>query len=188
MRRGYHVGNLRSRILDCAGEMLEEVGAPGPNLRALADRIGITAGSLYHHFDSKAALLAALAANGFAGLRARLESAEAEAVDGARIRAWALAYFAFAREHPALYALMMDPRTLAAPEVSAAREAALASLQRTVQAVATAQAREDPPLDKITLAIWAAAHGAASLAADDPGQGGLMEAVIAGLEALFRRR
>jgi len=54
LRRGYHVGNLRARILDSAGEMLEEAGPSGPNLRALAERIGITAGSLYHHFDSKA--------------------------------------------------------------------------------------------------------------------------------------
>lgn len=188
MKRGYHVGNLRTRILDCAGELLEETGPAGPNLRALADRVGITAGSLYHHFDSKAALLGALAAAGFATLRSRLEATEAAAHEGARLRGWAIAYFAFARERPALYAMMMDARTAALPEVAAARAAALTVLERVVQQVAAEQQRVDPPLEKISLAVWAATHGAASLSASDEAHPALMEDVIAGLDALFRGR
>jgi AcrR family transcriptional regulator len=188
LRRGYHVGNLRTRILNCAGEMLEEAGPAGPNLRALAERIGITAGSLYHHFDSKAALMAALAAQGFAALRSRLETAEGRAQEGARLRAWTMAYFAFARERPVLYALMMEARTVALPEVAAARAQVLAGLERVVQQVADEQQRVDPPLEKISLAVWAATHGAASLSASDEAHPALMEDVIAGLDALFRGR
>ncbi len=43
-----------------------------------------------------------------------------------------------------------------------ARAAALAVLHRIVEEVAAAQGRIDPPLRHITLAVWAAAHGAAA--------------------------
>jgi hypothetical protein len=43
---------------------------------------------------------------------------------------------------------------------------------------------------KVALAVWACGHGAASMTLADPNdaEGRLMEDVIQGLEALFRRR
>ena len=49
--------------------MLEEGGLKQLNLRALAARAGITAGSMYHHYESKTELLGELAAGGFKELR-----------------------------------------------------------------------------------------------------------------------
>jgi hypothetical protein len=54
-----------------------------------------------------------------------------------------------------------------------------------VEEVVAALGRHDAPVDKITLAIWAAAHGAAGLSAARPGQPELIEDVITGLGALF---
>jgi len=70
--------------------------------------------------------------------------------------------------------------------VAEARAATLANLHVIVSEVATAQQRIDPPLDQITLAVWAAAHGAAGLAPAAPGQTELIDDVIVGLDALFR--
>ena len=58
--RKYHVGELRSRLLREARGMLDE-GQP-LHLRALAARAGITAGSMYHHYENKTELLGELAA------------------------------------------------------------------------------------------------------------------------------
>ena len=52
--------------------------------------------------------------------------------------------------------------------------------------VVVAQNRAGAPEAQITLAVWAAAHGAAALSAAQPGQPELIDDVIAGLDALFR--
>jgi AcrR family transcriptional regulator len=182
--RKYHVGDLRGRLLREARGMLEE-GQP-LHLRALAARAGITAASMYHHYESKTELLGELAAGGFKELRRELEAADDAAGQGQRLRAWATGYFRFARREPALFALMFDPEVAELSPVAEARAAALAGLHGIVGEVAAAQARVNPPLDQITLAIWAASHGAASLGDAARGQSDLIEEVIVGLEALFR--
>lgn len=185
-RRRYHVGDLPGRLIREAREMLDEGGLKQLNLRSLAARAGITAGSMYHHYESKQALLGELAARGFIELGRELERADREAPAGARLRGWATAYFRFAQREPALFGLMFDPEIAELAPVAEARESALAVLRRIVGEVAAAQGRIDPPLAQITQAVWAAAHGAASLALSAPGRDGLIDEVIGGLEALFR--
>jgi AcrR family transcriptional regulator len=185
--RRYHVGNLRSRLLAEAREMLEAGGLKTMNLRALAARAGIAAGSMYHHYDSKTALLAELAAGGFLELRRELDAADRAAVRGGRLRGWARCYFHFAERSPALFGLMFDPEIAGQPAVAEARGEALAVLRRVVDEVAAAQP-DIPPVDQIVLAVWAASHGAAVLAASEPQRSELIDEVIVGLEALFRPR
>jgi len=184
--RRYHVGDLPGRLVREARDMLEEGGLKQLNLRALAARSGITAASMYHHYESKTALLAELAVSGFMELRRDLDRADREAGQGRRLRAWATGYFRFARREPALFSLMFDAEIAEQPQVVEARAAALAVLHRIVEEVAAAQERVDPPLRHITLAVWAAAHGAAGLAVSTPEGDELIEDVIAGLETLFR--
>ena len=185
-RRRYHVGDLPGRLVREARELLEQGGLKQLNLRTLAARAGITAGSMYHHYESKTALLGELAAGGFKELRMALERADRDAGDGRRLRGWATAYFGFAQKEPALFALMFDPELANLANVAEAREAALESLRRIVAEVAAAQGRNEPPSDQITLAVWAASHGTALLAASTPAHPALIEDVIAGLETLFR--
>ena len=166
--------------------MLEAGGLKQLNLRALAARTGITAGSLYHHYESKAELLGELAAGGFKELRLELEAADRAADDGQRLRGWATGYFRFARREPALFGLMFDPEIAELAPVAEARAATLAVLHVIVGEVAAAQHRLAPPLDQITLAVWAASHGAAALSSTTPGQTELIDEVIVGLDALFR--
>src|SRR3569832_976290 len=108
-RRRYHAGDMPGRLLRKARELLEEGGLKQLNLRALAARAGITAGSLYHHYESKTALLGELAASGFLHLRLVVEMADRVAGPGRRLRAWGSGYFHFALREPALFGLMFDP-------------------------------------------------------------------------------
>ena len=187
-RRPYHVGNLRTLLLDEARALLESGGRSEMNLRALAGRAGIAAGSVYHHYASKAALLAGLAAMGFRELEASLR--EAAAQGGATpIRTTALAYFDFARAQPALYELMFDATLMGEADVAEARDRAFAVLRELIAAAPSQQGVEPAVIHKVALAVWACGHGAASLTqADDSGNSPLMEDVIQGLEALFRPR
>ncbi len=187
-RRGYHVGNLRVQLLDEARTLLREGGIARLNLRALAARAGIAAGSVYHHYASKNALLAGLAAEGFGDLEAALSRA-ASSPEGTPIRASALAYFGFARSQPGVYGLMFDPQILAEPEVSAARDRAFEVLKQVIGQAASQQDRTEAQVYKVALAVWACGHGAASmtLAGGEGAQTPLMEDVIQGLEVLFRR-
>ena len=187
-RRPYHVGNLRTLLLDEARALLESGGRSEMNLRALAGRAGIAAGSVYHHYASKAALLAGLAAMGFRELEASLR--EAAAQGGATpIRTTALAYFDFARAQPALYELMFDATLMGEADVAEARDRAFAVLRELIAAAPSQQGVEPAVIHKVALAVWACGHGAASLTqADESGNSPLMEDVIQGLEALFRPR
>ena len=188
-RRPYHVGNLRAQLLDEARALLESGGRSDLNLRGLAARAGIAAGSVYHHYASKAALMAGLAAVGFRDLEAILREAAATAPDATPIRTCALAYFGFAQSQPALYDLMFDAALMADPEVAAARDSAFAVLESAIAQARSQQDQDADTVHKVALAVWACGHGAASLTLGGAApNSSLMEDVIQGLEALFRRR
>jgi AcrR family transcriptional regulator len=88
--------------LVAARELLEAEGPDGLTMRALAERLGIRAPSLYKHLPDKAAIEVALMADGLAELADALE-----ATDGS-FGAIAHAYRAFAFAHPHLYRLMTE--------------------------------------------------------------------------------
>jgi AcrR family transcriptional regulator len=165
--------------------MLSEGGPKQVNLRALAARAGITAGSVYHHYDSKTELLGVLAAGGFVELRRELERASREADVVSRLRAWAKAYCGFAEREPGLFEVMFDPEIAALARVGEARGEVIAHLRQVVVEVADRYGRGQKQTEEVTLAVWAAAHGAATLGASAPTRSGLIENVITGLEALF---
>ncbi|MEO6086031.1 MAG: TetR/AcrR family transcriptional regulator C-terminal domain-containing protein [Umezawaea sp.] len=59
----------RDEVLQAALDLLDEVGLDGLTTRKLADRLGVRAGALYRHFDSKQALLDAMVEHIAAGGR-----------------------------------------------------------------------------------------------------------------------
>jgi AcrR family transcriptional regulator len=158
MARPYHHGDLRTALLDAALRAVEAGGHAALSLRELAQGLGVSHAAPYRHFATREALLAAVAATGFA----RLAEAWLGAWQGAgpvppaaRLRVAARAYLGFATEHPALFRLMFQ-----GPPPPGA-DAAFAGLQATVAAAlpgaleATVKAR--------TIAMWAALHGFAWL-------------------------
>lgn len=55
------MGYRRSDVVNRAIGLLDEAGLDGLTMRRLAADLGVQVGALYHHFDNKAALLAAVA-------------------------------------------------------------------------------------------------------------------------------
>jgi AcrR family transcriptional regulator len=115
-------------------------------MRRIAERIGIRAPSLYKHVPDKAALEAALVADGLA------EIGDALAATGGDLRSIGRAYRRWAFDHRHLYAL-----TTARP---LPRDRLPEGLEARAAAPLVAAVGGDPDRAR---AAWAAAHGLASL-------------------------
>lgn len=103
----YHHGDLRGALLDATLALIAERSVGEVTLREVARRAGVTHNAPYRHFDDKSALLAAVAAEGFADLsRALREVREAIADAEERFVSTGLAYVRFAGERPSHVALM----------------------------------------------------------------------------------
>ncbi|WP_424892748.1 TetR/AcrR family transcriptional regulator [Streptomyces sp. XH2] len=94
-----------SEIAAAARELLEERGRDELTMRALAERLGIRAPSLYKHFRNKEAVEAALVEDALAEMGAVLHAALAEAPAAGRVPALLAAYRRHALAHPGLYRL-----------------------------------------------------------------------------------
>ena len=82
-RRG-RPGYDRTQALDAAVAVFNEQGYDGTSIAALAEKLGVTKSALYHHFDSKEAILAAalgVALDGLDNVIAAAESAPGSALD-----------------------------------------------------------------------------------------------------------
>lgn len=107
----YHHGNLRDTLLAAAMAQLAQQQDASLSLRELARTAGVSIAAVYRHFPSKEALLAEVAAAGFAALRQRwdqhlpplgsLPAAE-------RFELMGRQYIEFALSVPAHYRLMFE--------------------------------------------------------------------------------
>ena len=65
----YHHGNLRETLVAATIAQLAQQSDAAISLRELARAVGVSIAAVYRHFASKEALLAEVAAAGFAALR-----------------------------------------------------------------------------------------------------------------------
>lgn len=94
-------GLKRGLILDAARKVFDRVGLEGASLRAIAAEAGYTPAALYFHFDSKEAIYAEALQASLASLRDAVAEAVACTRDPReRLRAAAMAFFAFYAENP----------------------------------------------------------------------------------------
>lgn len=181
--RPYHHGDLRNACVRAALELLEAEGLEALTLRAVAERAGVSRSAPYRHFETKRALLAATAEEGFRLLTDALDQALRKASNDAteRLRDGCAAYARFGARYPCLYRLMFAgdlcegplfdseeaPEDSEFPELAAAGEAAydvLINALASAQQTGAIRARE--PRSQ-ALAVWAAIHGVMSLYLDN---------------------
>ena len=156
----------RAAIIAVAREILAADGLDGLSLRRIGAQLGVTAPALYAHIDDKLDLLRGVAEFEFERLIERFDALEAtDPVE--QIRAQAAAYVAHAREDPALFHVMFlfrpdwTPQP-AAEELPAASKAFARGAAAIDAAMLSGALRTDDPL-LVAIAIWAAAHGTASV-------------------------
>ncbi|WP_433576715.1 TetR/AcrR family transcriptional regulator [Nocardia brasiliensis] len=99
--------SLRERLVDAGVDLLEEVGAAQLGLRAITRAAGVSHGAPRRHFPTHRALLAAVAARGFADLIDRFAAVDVDsAPPRERLARMSVAYVEFAGERPEMFTLM----------------------------------------------------------------------------------
>jgi AcrR family transcriptional regulator len=160
-KRNYHHGDLRAALLGMAGKILEKEGLDVLKLREVARRAGVSHNAPYRHFPDRAALLAALAAEGFA----MLGEAQRAAAAAGGLRGMGEAYVRFALEHPQRFRLMFGG------QVQIARHPALREIAtRVFGGLSGALAARMPGVQgaaDASIAAWALVHGLAHLLLGD---------------------
>jgi TetR/AcrR family transcriptional regulator, cholesterol catabolism regulator len=74
-------GERRERILASAAGLFARKGVSATTVREIADEVGMLSGSLYHHFDSKEAMVDEIVASYLEDLRARYKAVTARDAD-----------------------------------------------------------------------------------------------------------
>jgi AcrR family transcriptional regulator len=165
-RTNYHHGALRDALLAATLDLINAEGIGAVSLRKVARTAGVSPGAPYHHFPDRAALLTALADEGFRNLATALRAAQAAAATPAEaLPAMIETYVHFAHDNPAHFQLMFRPeltQSHKSPKGEEAGEEAFAVLTDTVAACVDAGVlRADK--DVLAMALWSLVHGLASL-------------------------
>ena len=189
--------DTRARLMHAARDVVATDGLEGLTLRAIARRAGVSHGAPLRHFPTLAALLAAVAADGFARLVATIDAhlvaAERRAAArGTRLRAVeriAVAgrgYLDFARSDPGVFEVTFR-RELIDTSDAAYREQGYRSFRQLVTLVEAAQAEgwhADRPADALAGVLWAHVHGLAVLSLHGAFQGAAGDGALDDLHQL----
>ena len=170
-RTTYHHGDLGPALVREAARTIRTAGVEAVTLRDVGRRLGVSRTALYRHFADKAALLAAVARQGFQTFSRELQ----EAWDGAGggmtgFQAMGAAYVRFAIANPAHYRIMFGRfKDLCESDTALAGDAS-ASFQVLLDALAALERDGAIPVaaDRNALGhfIWASMHGVAMLSID----------------------
>lgn len=187
----YHHGDLRRALCDAVLAHAEEFGGTGRlTLREAARRAAVSHSAPYRHFADKEAILAAVAADGFAQLSAWLRASRAGVSDDERrfIRT-GLAYLRFARERRGYVAVMFGPEVAKShtPELQQNANQAFTVLQEMATDVGDLDGAEARRLGTV---IWSFVHGLAALTSQNQVPASVADTpeglATAGLMWLFR--
>ena len=146
--------------------MIVEHGLDAVSLRGVAAALGVTAPALYAYVDDKLDMLRGVAESEFERLLASFESIEAES-PLELVRLQAHAYVRYALADPALFQMifLFRPDFVPQPnvdELPAATRAFASGASSVEAAMADGSLRAGDPM-LVSLALWAATHGAASM-------------------------
>ncbi len=167
-RKRYHHGDLRRALVTAALDLIADGGTAALTLRAVARAAGVTHAAPYRHFDDKAALLAAVAEEGFVSLREAAASAAVAAGDDPveRLLSAGAAYVRFAVDHPAHYRVMFGAEVAdrsSYPDLEAAADRSFSLLEDAITICQETGHVVEGNGKELALAAWSMLHGFASL-------------------------
>lgn len=164
-RSAYHHGNLREELVAQGMAIVEAQGLAALTMREIAVRLGVTPTAPLHHFESKTALLAAIAAQGFRMLfDHRMAALKNKRTPDDRLMAVLMAYLDFALAHPALYQLMHGtqvPDKTLFPELNDAATRSYGLLEAAVADHLLAHGGAIEQSREATLGAWTVCQGLA---------------------------
>jgi len=170
----YHHGDLKQALLDETARILREEGEAGLSLRRLASNLGVSRTAPYNHFESKEALMSAVAEEGFRRYREAMRTARRKHKDSSRYemtQAMVSAYLNFALQNPEYYDLMYGKKswgTGSTPKslTAAARGTMRTDIERLQRAQEKGLISKDLDVVEFSRVFWGTLHGICRLSLD----------------------
>jgi len=155
----------RAAIVAAAGSLLESGGPEAVTLRSVGAAAGVSRSAAYRHFEDKADLLRALAAQTLTEMATSIRTAADSGDRGSRLQRGCAAYVSHALGQPHHYQLIFGDTPIAEPsrELEAAADDAMLALRELVEhAQADGELGSGPPRELATI-VWVLLHGLAQL-------------------------
>jgi AcrR family transcriptional regulator len=149
----------RAQIVSAARRIAEVEGWSNVTIRRLSDEISYSQPVLYGHFESREAILSAVAIEGFQEIGEALEKARKKVKRGSALESVAVAYLEFAAASPALYEVMFS-LGLSVPFADAATPPEMRFAFSQLLALFEGQGSKSEVLTEL---FWAGLHGVAEL-------------------------
>jgi AcrR family transcriptional regulator len=174
IRRDVEKATTRRLILETARTTFSREGYDRTTMRGIADQIGYTATTIYHHFADKHALMLELCATDFRALGAALSSIEGIDNPVERVRQMGRNYVRFAIEHPEQFRFMfLTDRPQPAPEELQhldpgvdAYQFLRAAVEQAIEGKHFRPEFRDP--DLVSQILWGGVHGIATIHVTTP--------------------
>lgn len=170
----------RRKVLDAAIDLIVSDGPDAISMREVARRANVSHQAPYHHFTDRAGIFAAIAAEGFDILAARMREVIADDPNPAR-RCFE-AYVMVALEFPAHFRVMFRADLCQLADHEDARASADAAFGELLNMVDRTIGRPAGGVESFVWAsaLWSAAHGLSMLLLDGP----LLSKMPSGLESV----
>lgn len=166
-RAKYHHGDLRQALIDAACAHLRQHSADSLSLRALARDIGVSQTAPYRHFESRNALFAAIAIQGFELLTVQLQSTVDLFPDTrSALLEVGITYVDWAIANPEKYQMFFDSSLVDFshyPELQSAGGECFEVLMALIRRGLLAGLLKEKPPEQLAATLWAGIHGIASL-------------------------
>ena len=151
--------------------MIAEEGVENLTMRGLSQRIGVSRTAPYRHFPDKAALLAAVAEEGFKRLTHHLQEEKAERTEDVLLcfQNMCVAYIHFAVENPTHYQLMFGKRPFEwqnHPGLATEASAAFGEVLKIIREAQQEDKMKPGSPHDLAYVAWAMIHGWVSLLID----------------------
>lgn len=158
---------LETSIVEAARDIVATEGMAALSMRAVAERVGVSATALYHYFDGKQALVDRVVKTGFRRIREYLEEAAQGHPRGSFDRLVALgeAYVRFALENREYFRVIFGthaghPKVIDDLPVSGGFDLLRECL---VNGMASGAIRPHPNPDLVAIYLWSLVHGLVTL-------------------------
>jgi AcrR family transcriptional regulator len=158
---------LPDTILSIARDVLATQGLDALSMRSVADKAGVSATAIYHHFDSKQALVEEVVCRGYRRFGSYLEAAIADHPKGSveRLASLGEAYIRFALENQEYFRVIFGIRSHTPRSIAELPGGGgyFVLRQCVVDAMDAGTIRCDAEPDVVVHLLWSVAHGLVTL-------------------------
>lgn len=166
-RRQQHRDEAIRIILDAAAELTAESSFSGFSVRALVERCGYSAPTIYHYFGDKHGLLDALVEDSLQALVRDMKQVPISVDPIETLRALSVCFGNWGLENPTYYHLLTQPRAFDAEPLESGEVSAGMLTEPLAKLVEKGRISESE-IDLLRQSLWACLHGLISLPAIRP--------------------